>query len=233
MNILILISLVIAIQTNLVFLDDDKIPEYLSILASTKKYSGDIRAYTTDQMDLLYYIFDDEQIKDEMNDLVDNDDKIFRDPDSWHITTLYIGKDQSKTKSPIYKKFKEGVSVHWTVATVVYVPGKIICAPVFPDYSRDMIDNKFPHTSLYLGEYPAVECNSVLTAVFGLPEYKKLYDNGSLQDEDFTKIDIIEDLKVTLMSTGKTEVIEKVYFIKTDAHLPIAGVTKKNYSNRK
>jgi hypothetical protein len=82
---------------------------------------------------------------------------------------------------------------------------------------------------LFVGGYPAVESNSVLEAIFSIPEYKKLYDGGELQDSGFVRIDTIEDLEVTL-STGKKEVLEKVYFVKSNIYVPTVGLTTKIYS---
>jgi hypothetical protein len=177
---------------------------------------------------LIYTRTEEAVILAELMDLMDRSDKLMHEPVSWHTTCLYIGNDMSKLDSPIYKNFIEGVQVDLKVATFVYIPGKIIAAPVFPDYKY--IENKFPHITLFTGTYSAADSNSVLKAVFGDNAiYKSYYDGGLLKKDNWFINDELSNVEITL-TNGTKDIAEKVYILKFEEFRVLDAVTKKNYA---
>jgi hypothetical protein len=211
---------------NLQYLTDEEIPEYLSIEANTMRYRKAIRKFVETRLEQSYNQWRYHDTLLQLIDILDNNDNIQKEAEPWHTTTLYIGNNLSKLESPIYKNFKGGIPVDLKIATMVYIPKRIICSPVFPNY--DQIENKYPHVTLFTGLYPAVESNSVLAAIFSIPEYKEMYFSGKLKEDSSVLNVEINNLEVTLFS-GQKEVIEKVYIIKTPEFEVLGGVTKKNY----
>jgi hypothetical protein len=212
--------------SQLEFLEDEKIPEYLGIEVHTCKYRQFIRKFTTNSLREIYNKFRNHDTILNLLDLLDHTDKIQREPNSWHVTTLYIGDDLSKLDSPIYKHFKEDINVEIKISTLIFIPNKIIISPVFIENIE--FENKYPHVTLFVGKYDNFESNNVLKAVFELPEYKQLYEAGKFKDENFLINAEINNLEVTL-NDGHKEIIEKAYVFKGDDLTLLQGKTKKVY----
>jgi ABC-type spermidine/putrescine transport system permease subunit II len=79
--------------------------------------------------------------------------------DDYHVTVLYIGKDEEKLEKQIYKEFEEGVSISVQILALVIVPGKIITAICFPDHTTE---NKIPHVTLMTNNCAPAFSNQVL-----------------------------------------------------------------------
>ena len=69
----------------------------------------------------------------------------WRMTDDFHVTSLFIGRDEENTENDFYKYFEEGKQVSVKVQAVIIVPSKIITAVCFPDFP---IRNKCPHMTL-------------------------------------------------------------------------------------
>ena len=81
-------------------------------------------------------------------------------PNSYHVTQLFIGGNKNALRNDIYKNYKEGQKVDVEVRAVIYVPGKLLTAVVFP---KAPVDNEFPHMTLMLGgNWTAKLSNNVL-----------------------------------------------------------------------
>jgi hypothetical protein len=229
-TLLVSLFLVTFCDKSLKYLGEDDIPEYLSIEAETAHFRKYIRIFVENRLHVSYEKYQNLETLLQLLDILGNTDNIQKEAEPWHTTVLYIGNNKKQLDSPIYKNFKEGVHVDLKLATMIYVPDRIIFAPVFPNY--DKIDNKYPHVTLFTGLYPAVDSNSVLAAIFSIPEYKELYDSGKFKD-DSTAFNIeINNLEITQFS-GKKEVIEKVYLIKTPEVQVLDAVTTKKYRAKK
>lgn len=90
-----------------------------------------------------------------------NDSAGWRKPDDYHVTCLFMGKDEDKKQSPIYQSFANGVEVPVTIYAFVLVPNKIVTGICFPDYP---VENRCPHVTLMVNEWKPVMSNSVLEA---------------------------------------------------------------------
>jgi hypothetical protein len=208
----------------------DKIPVYLSIKADTLESRPSI--YNTIKEHLQEIIIkygDDYEILKDIEDISSNPRVIFSEPDSWHITCFYVGNNASALQDPIYLEFKEGIKVDIDISTIIYIPQKIISAPVFPNYSP--IQNKFPHVTMLLGSYSAVDSNYVLEAVFGgkYTELQLLYQDGFIKEHSNLLNIELNDVEIVFGNPRKREVVPKLFIIKLGNNLKLKGKTKKNY----
>jgi len=180
---------------------------------------------------MLLYGGDDKRIAEDYNKIFNpSDAPSFKEPDSWHTTCLYIGGDRSKLETEIYKKFKEGEQVDISSSTLVYVPGKILSSPVFFK-SFNLIDNKFPHTTLLLGKYRAVDSNYVLTSLFqDNEELKKIYERGDINITSPLTFNFkVKDVTIKFDDLKKEEKVDAVYMIKAGKGFVLDGRTAKIY----
>ena len=65
----------------------------------------------------------------------------------------------SKNETDAYKNFHEGDKIEVEVHGIIYVPNKLVAGYVFPKY---VIDNKYPHMTVLLNQWPAVNSNMAL-----------------------------------------------------------------------
>ena len=105
-----------------------------------------------------------------------------KDPRSLHVTTLYIGHNASKIKTDYYKSFHDEIQFNVPLQTFLYVPGRIITAPVFFDSSPILIENAHPHITLKTGKWSAKNSNDLLEALFsqGSPVHEQI--NGVFEN---------------------------------------------------
>ena len=66
-------------------------------------------------------------------------------PNSHHVTTLFIGGNKSKLKSPIFEFHQEGKPVAVEIRAVIIVDHKLIVGLCFPPTE---IENEFPHLTI-------------------------------------------------------------------------------------
>ena len=82
-----------------------KTPEYLSITSDSNSYRSQIYDFiVTNLRKLAQTHSDDERIKNDLTDIISMSHLKFKEPDSWHITCLYIGNNKTAlnlTKNPI------------------------------------------------------------------------------------------------------------------------------------
>lgn len=141
-------------------------------------------------------------------------------PPTFHITTLYIGGNETKTETTYYQRFKEGLEYTIKIEGIVVIPGKIITGITFAKEDSPVpIENQFAHMTLLLGEWKAVDSNSVMQAVFG--------DNGPLTDyynKEFFESPqpFYDEIKMNI----KNEEVQ-VIVIKNVPGLEINAITKK------
>jgi hypothetical protein len=208
-----------------------RIPEYLSIKASTGKSRELVYEYMSRGFEGLIDEFDDDDSEVEENFFDIFIRKInFAEPDSWHTTCLYIGKNYSQLNSTIYKEFIPNVEVPLEAYSMIYIPEKIITAPVFFN-NFTLIDNKYPHITVMLGSYAAVDSNYVLRAIIEQNENMRLiYESGMLRDPDVEFKFAIDNLNITFDSSQREpEIVERTYIIKMKKPLQLDGVTTYNY----
>jgi hypothetical protein len=210
----------------------NEIPEYLSVKAETDQSRDRVYNFIKKSMMKLIMKFpEDPKIKNDYEKLFQKDSN-FKEPDSWHTTCLYIGKDKKKTETEIYRKFKEGVKLDLITSTFVYIPGKIMSAPVFFE-NFNLIENKYPHMTLLVAEYRAVDSNYVLEAIFDeIPEMRNLYQKGLIKDRDYKIEKKIKNVKIRF-ENHREEVVENLYLLKSGSSLELKGTTTKNYHNSK
>ncbi|OMJ89767.1 hypothetical protein SteCoe_8037 [Stentor coeruleus] len=59
-----------------------------------------------------------------------------------HITTLFIGKNSKVLHSPHYQTFQENLEYEFLITHLVYVPKKLICAPIDFKGNKPLISNR-------------------------------------------------------------------------------------------
>jgi len=210
---------------------EDKIPLYLSIEVDHQINKRQIFEFILNNlMNLVKKYPQNTQIKADYEDLIGQRMFELREPDSWHITTLYIGNDTSKLETDFYKKFRENNGIQIKLLSFVYIPGRLISAPVFVDY--DLIENKYPHMTLILGgKSRPVDSNYLLKSVFFENEnLRLLYENGSMKDPGFFFETELDNVNLDYEDIKQTEIFEKAYVIKSKYTVRrMLGKTKKNY----
>lgn len=214
-------------------LRDDNIPLYLSIQVDKQINHRQIFDFMLNNLMILKSKYpNDDKIRTDY-ELIGKRMFVLREPDSWHITTLYIGNDLSKMETKYYKDFIENEEIIVKLLSFAYIPGRLFSAPVFLDY--DLIENKFPHMTLILGDKSrAVDSNYLLKALFNdNQELKKLYDNGLIKDENFSSFHELNNVVLDYTDIGEKETFEKVYFIKTKFKVNrMNGKTIKNFKQK-
>ena len=109
----------------------------------------------------------------------------WKKPDDYHVTCLFMGRDDEMTEHPIYQNFEERNQVDVEILAIIVVPGKLITGICFPKYE---VDNKCPHMTLLTNEWPAKFSNDVLELCCvkgGKPfaeNYQDLKERGRVKD---------------------------------------------------
>lgn len=231
---LVLISITILINIiNSTFLKElensEKIPIYLSIETDSDKNRISILNFILKNLNILSLKYPNNiQIEQDIYDVTKNLGENLHEPNSWHLTTYYIGQDERKMNSRFYKDFKENVQINLNILSFAYIPGQLISTPIFTDY--DLIENSVPHmTLMFGGNAKAVDSNFLLKSVFKNNNYLNyLYLSRLLNDKDFTTDIEFRDFEIYF--PDRTEVYKKVYFIKSEFYIEdIEGFTKINY----
>lgn len=224
------ISLITLSSYNTKFLE--KIPEYLSIETDTKISHSLVFDYIKTSFEKIIELNGEGESLPIFRDYIDIFGKflkIFHPPNSWHTTCLYIGEDYTKLESNIYKKFVEGIKINILASTFIYVPGKIILSPVFFD-NFSLIENKYPHMTMMVGEYQAVDSNYVMESIFGHDdELRDLYNTGKIKDENFHLFKKLKNVKIHFDRDGSDRIAEEVYILKYGGFVLLDGITKKNF----
>jgi hypothetical protein len=127
--------------------------------------------------------------------------------------------------SPFYTNFVENQQFIIGLDAVIIVPGKIITGVTFPDRSKIMIENKFPHVTLMCDEWDAVDSNALMTALFddGRP-LNQYYSTDFFESSQ----PFFEKFNMEITSSKGTEQVD-VYLIKSAPALQLEAVTKKGY----
>ena len=122
--------------------------------------------------DLPFY-FEEDSEKELNNNKKEN--KIWKNPNSIHITTLFIGNKGYIKNNNILNNFKEDEEVKVNILGLIIIPYKIAICIVKIDI---FCDNEFPHITLSIGDYKPKNSNDVLDILFGKNgKYKDLYFN--------------------------------------------------------
>ena len=120
--------------------------------------------------DLPFY-FDDES----KNEIDKKENKLWKNPNSIHITTLYIGKKGYIKNNKILNNFKEREEVEVNILGIIIIPYKIAICII---KTNILCDNEFPHITLSIGNYKPKDSNDILEILFGKNgKYKDLYYN--------------------------------------------------------
>lgn len=213
----------------------EQIPEYLSLTAPSNYAEPYVNQYIEESMIILGNIFNDELIHKDFIDLFYKErtpNSTFHNPDSWHVTCLYIGKNLSKVNTTIYKNFVEGIKYSIESYTIVYIPGQLILTPVRVE-DFNLIENKYPHVTLMVGSLRAVDSNYVLRYIFEeTVSGRDLYETGRLYDSDYFDVDKYKNAKIHFDDLGITKTIDEIYIIKMTRKFELFGITTKNYSTR-
>lgn len=209
-----------------------KIPLYLSIETETDKVREQVYDYIRKAMEELILAYpDDSQIQYDYLQIFKEQNlrkSKFVEPNSWHTTCLFIGKNYSQLDSYIYKNFEEGIEMDLTTSTFVYIPNKIMSSPVFLK-NFPLIDNKYPHITLMVGKYRAVDSNYVLKALFdNYSDLNAMYKDGRIESKDQTLNLKLDNVEIFFEDLKKTEIAENVYILKNKNYLKLPGFTKKN-----
>lgn len=168
-----------------------KLPVYLGIFA-VKDPFYDVKDFVLDGLDRLCNMFPKDKIlEDAYYDISDKYYKQLAFVKDFHVTTLFIGKDKTKTETEHFKSFKPGHKMSLEITGFVIVPGKIATAICYPDQSKIKIENTFPHMTLMTGKWPAKESNQLFETLFG--------SNGPLTEQyNSRKQELVDKVTVTI-----------------------------------
>ena len=149
---------------------DEKIPVFLGIEIN----DFPILSLVLASLSQIYASYNNQSIQDDILTLSKSNtpfspnkllSDIWKFPQSMHVTTLYIGRNSKVLHSIHYKSFVPGVSYRMILSHIVYIPSKIICAPVEFTDTAPIIANKIPHITLLLGRSPAKTSNQLLEMI--------------------------------------------------------------------
>jgi len=211
--------------------NEKKIPKTLTIEVKRDEHFQEVYEFLQDN---LFHILTEypknPQVKSDFDDLFEPELKLLKEPKTWHITILDISNEKEKLNSEIYKKFEEGKEVEINISTLIYVPGKIMVAPVFLDF-KDGFENRIPHVTLMLGDkFRSMDGNFVLKSLFiENKELKALYDEGFIKDPAFQVNLELNHVRILFEDKKKQQILDHVYLVKYDSHLKLKGITKKIY----
>lgn len=209
---------------------ENRIPKYLTIDVNRTEHVNEVYEFLQDNIfHILTEYPNNRETKADFDDLFEAEMKNLVEPKTWHITVLNINEDKSKLNSEIYKNFVENQLVEINISTLIYVPGKIMVAPVFLDFAG--IENTIPHVTLILGKnFRPIDGNFILNSLFiENRELRALYDEGFIKDPSFQINLELNHVRVIYEDKKKQEFLNHVYLIKYDSHLKLKGITKKIY----
>ena len=200
-----------------------KIPFYIGIFAKDQQIARkNISEYILSNLGWYFN-------KNPTNETIKSDlklfEKIYRSPDSIHVTTLFIGNDKSNVTSDIYKEFTQNIAFNIEVEAIVYVPQKLICGICFFDEKAINIENNHPHLTMMIAEWPAKNSNNVLNAIF-MDKNSPLFNKHSQEHfRSQESVDIcIPDLLIE--GIGKKNEKQTIYIIREGKILSIEAITK-------
>ncbi|KAL4470389.1 hypothetical protein ABPG74_012000 [Tetrahymena malaccensis] len=202
------------------------VPQYLALVADTKIASAQVQDFVVQQMGKLKQQFPDiaAQIDQDMQSLTTSNPTLpWKNPADYHTTVFYLGYNATLMQSDFYTQFQPGKSYALQSSTFVYIPGTIMCTPVFPS-PKINIANKCPHITLKINKWEAFKSNAVLEALFvnGGPLQTQYQADFFMQQEQ-TLAKRFQSMKI-----GNDTV--DVYIIKTnyntDKHLDLTGVAQ-------
>lgn len=100
---------------------------------------------------------------------------------TYHVTTMFLGKEAWKVDSEIFKAYHEGQKVDIPIRALLFIPGKIMTGVCFPSTP---IENKMPHMTLLLGAWQAKNSNDALEATCSKPSqpFFELYEKAKKQE---------------------------------------------------
>ena len=117
--------------------------------------------------------------------------------------------------SPLYLNYKEDVGYNIRVPAVIYVPGRLLIAIVFPKQADAEVNNKFPHMTLMrCGKLPGEIVNSVMmTTCKDYQKFEGSYYQVKTQKNYGSSVDTS-----TVQLTHKNNKVEvcEAYFITFD-----------------
>lgn len=139
----------------------------------------------------------------------------WKNPNSIHITTLFMGKNFYNKNSKILSNFKENEEVEVDILGIIIIPYKIAICIVKINIESD---NKFPHITLSVGTYKPKNSNDVLEILFG--------NNGKYKEYYYK---IIDDEEVNLIKKDKINIFESeedIYIKLKNEKISIKGFQK-------
>ncbi|EAR89441.1 hypothetical protein TTHERM_00155600 (macronuclear) [Tetrahymena thermophila SB210] len=202
------------------------VPQYLALVADTKIASAQVQDFIVQQMANL------KQKYPEAAALIDQDMKSlstanptlpWQNPADFHTTVFYLGYDPKNMESEYYKQFVPGKTYTLQSSTFVYVPGAIMCTPVFPAPSIN-IANKCPHITLKIDKFQAFQSNAVLESLFtNNGPLQTQYQNGFFMQQEQTLTQKIQNVKIG------NDIVD-IYIIKTnyntDKHIDLKATSQ-------
>jgi len=152
----------------------------------------------------------------------------WKKPDDYHVTSLFVGRNEDNTDNDIYTNFTDGEYVEVEIVAVVVVPSKIVVGVCFPGYPTD---NKCPHVTLLTNDWKPKDSNAVLEQtclgdkkVFSKP-YQKLKNGSGQTSEEEEENEILEGkVKLQQSENGST-----CYFVPLPQPVSFTATTKTYY----
>ncbi len=124
----------------------------------------------------------------------------------------------------LFKDFVEGERYKVEILAIIVVPQKLVAAICFPDHQTD---NKCPHVTLMINEWPAKMSNRVIEACCTYnkapfaQQYEELRVNGRVLDGD--------ELQYANVKIDKNGPSSPCYFIALQNPVVFEGITQTYY----
>jgi hypothetical protein len=211
--------------------NSQKILESLEVDIDKDTFHHEVYEFLQDNLfHILTEYPNDPNIKEDFDELFETNMKNLVEPKSFNYIISNLKEDKIFSNRKEIKNFKEGENVDIRITTLVYVPGKIMVAPIFLDYPHS--ENKIPHITLMQGgHFRSIDGDYLLKSLFfENEELKSLYKEGFIKDPKFQVNLNLKNVRIIYEDRNYQEFLNHVYLVKMDSHLVLNGKILKVYS---
>jgi len=162
------------------------VPVFLGIFNKDKDFKETVLTCSRQVLDIVnkkFYnsidISEQKTLEEDLNEIASRKVSSWKFPNSFHVTTFWVGKEQQRTSSEFFTTFKEKIHFPFEITHIVYVPGYLVCGIPKIDLEKVKIENKYPHVTMMINKWPPRMSNDILNNMFsgGLGNFFK---DGSL-----------------------------------------------------
>lgn len=147
---------------------------------------------------------EDTFITQNLNSLTKN----FGFPRTFHVLSLAINGEISKTETKAFRTFREGVRIRLDFPAIVYIPDMIIAGLYFPKSDFPVFEINYPHMVLMISDKTSPEfAYKAISSLFETSLKSNYEQRSFLQEKMFcVKADVVIERKKYLVYLSKVEI---------------------------